>query len=275
MRSVSQAVLIALTIVVAGMARAQAPATPRFEVASIKPATFPSDEYKAGFLAGGGNCPNVPLTISDNRVSMQMVRLCSLIRVAYQLQDYRIAFANGVKAIVKDDELFDIQATATGEVTQDRAREMLKALLAERFQLKFHMEPREVPIYALTVAKGGPKLLTVDDGNCAPAELIKRIEKSSLPRGARTTSSCKANQSLDRIATLLTREAGRPVIDRTGLTGQYSYTLSWTPDGVSMEANSPPLLSTAIQEQLGLKFEAIKAPFDVLVVDSAAQPGAN
>jgi uncharacterized protein (TIGR03435 family) len=138
---------------------------------------------------------------------------------------------------------FEVDARAAGETTpsMDDARAMLRALLADRFLLRAHHDPRDARIYALTVAKGGPKMTPCSNPNAAsifsPGLLL----------------SCTPPMPIARIVQLLSREAGRPVVDKTGLTGTLTFELRWLPEGAPSQLDSPPALFTAIQEQCGLK----------------------
>ena len=119
------------------MAFAQ-PATPAFEVASIRPASFPNDSYFLGF-SSAGTCGVPPLAISGNRVTLSKVTLCTLIRIAYNVPDYRISGLPNALTTADQSNYFDVRAEA-GEatLTQDQSRAMLQTLLAGRFQLKLH-----------------------------------------------------------------------------------------------------------------------------------------
>jgi uncharacterized protein (TIGR03435 family) len=133
-----------------------------------------------------------------------------------------------------------------------------------------HHDQRELSVYALTVAKGGPKL-----------------EKSKSDPGALSDSSGHGigasqfmkftNQSMSSFAHLLElMEGEKPVVDQTNLPGRYDFTLLWTPDSLrTTDPNAAPGLFTALQEQLGLKLESTRAPIDVFVIDAATRPTQN
>jgi len=145
---------------------------------------------------------------------------------------------------------------------------MLQALLADRFQLKAHVETKELPVYALELAKGGSKLKAAD-----PAD----------PRGGSMNSNNQKLTStgipISNLCRFLAQRLHRNVEDKTGLTGTYDFTLQWSPDeaaGESPDATaSGPSLFTALQEQLGLKLESTKGPVDTIVVDRIAMPSEN
>jgi uncharacterized protein (TIGR03435 family) len=171
---------------------------------------------------------------------------------------------------------FDIDAKAGPEVdakmhdlSSDQGRlwkrQMVQTLLVDRFQLKTHEETRQLPVYALVVAKNGSRF--------KPSEA-----NGTTIDGGRSRIHV---QGSDNTLTLLARELalslGRVVLDNTGITGRYDLTLRWTPDDAppTTSADAPPDIFTAIQEQLGLKLESTKGPVPVLVVDHIAMPSEN
>lgn len=203
-----------------------------------------------------------------------------------------------------DTDRFDIQATMAPGTSNDEMRAMVRTLLADRFQLRTHTERREMPVYALRIARSdgrlGPQMraLTVD---CDAVRAARgRGEKPAAPAGD-TAPDCTTGMSIRRtgiseidssgltMAALvdnLARAAGRPVLDRTGLTGSFAVTLRFAteassvsplggPQGVPLEPVDAPSLSAAVQEQLGLRLESRREPMDVLVIDSASAPTEN
>jgi uncharacterized protein (TIGR03435 family) len=175
---------------------------------------------------------------------------------------------------------YDVDAVAEGVVSMEgnerQWQMMLQKLLAERFGLKFHTEQREMNVYVLTVAKGGSKLKLAD-----PA--------SEQNNGCRSLGVCFFDKEpLAAFARFMGFVVvDRPVVDKTGLEGEFDFSLKWTPDetqfagmGVHVpppvdNPNAPPGLFTAIQEQLGLKLEAQKIPSEVLVIDHVERPSEN
>jgi uncharacterized protein (TIGR03435 family) len=175
---------------------------------------------------------------------------------------------------------FDIEGKpdTPGTPSVEQSRVMLRKLLADRFQLKFHHAKKELSAYVLKVTKGGPKL-TQDMG-----------DPKGLPglfgHGLGVLSVRNATMG-DFASTMQDPVLDRPVVDQTGLTGKWDFTLKWTPDETQYavlggykapaaeSADAPPDLFTAIQEQLGLKLESTKAPVDVLVIDHVERPSAN
>jgi uncharacterized protein (TIGR03435 family) len=243
-------------------------AQPAFEVASIR------EHVVTGVPR---ECAGGP-PISGNRMTRRCASLRALILTAYDAQSYQISGGPAWLDAV-GTTLYDIAAEAPGDepLTMERARPMLRALLAERFQLKLHRETREVPIYALTIGKGGSKLKE----SAPDAKASLRF----LMGGLRARVEAP-KESMAQLASYLSDEAGRPVVDQTGLTGSYEVKLEWIRDqpqaipGVAPPAAAPPdvtgpSLFTAIQEQLGLKLEPKKGPIDMLIVDRAEKPSEN
>lgn len=148
---------------------------------------------------------------------------------------------------------------------------MLQKLLVDRFNLKFHYEMRELPIYALVIAKSGIRM----------TEIQPAIGPNGMKDGGGREVSRghirSMGQPMKPLVNSLTKELGRVVLDRTGLNGYYDFALKWTPDdGTSVpEGSSAPSIFTAVQEQLGLRLEPTKAPVQVLVVDRIERPSTN
>jgi uncharacterized protein (TIGR03435 family) len=159
---------------------------------------------------------------------------------------------------------FDITARAPGSapVAKEEFRAMIRTMLAERFHLKGHLESKEMPVYALVIAKSGHKLKEADmNGRMGGTMASGNRVRISSSQGA-----------IKALADQLSNSAGRPVIDTTGLTGLYSYALEFNPS--TNESDLPPL-STALEDQLGLRFEPRKAPVEIFTVESVEQPSEN
>lgn len=254
---------VSASVALSGILLAQ---TPAFEVVSIKRASWPNDAYFAGFTAAS-KCGKTTLGIAGNRVTIPKINLCGLIRLAYNVEEFRVA---GVpKDLLTADmaNYYDIDARAGAAPTADEAREMLKGVLAERFQLKLHHEPREVPVYALVAAgKNAPKLSTQPVCDAPP--------KFDPEHPMLSVVSCKPETSMAVLATRLTGDLDRPVVDKTGLTGSYAFSVRWEVDGGTKSGPNPNIF-TAVQEQLGLKLEPQKQEFDSIVVDQARRASEN
>jgi uncharacterized protein (TIGR03435 family) len=163
-----------------------------------------------------------------------------------------------------DTEPYDIAATVPPNTSDAQVRLMLQTLFAERFNLTVHREVREHSVYALVVAKNGPKV--------KPSETTK----ASITNG-------KGHIELHGVAMQVfvnslgtTKATARPVVDMTGLKGHFDITLDWAPDTVQLDAaDRGPSVFTAIQEQLGLKLEPRKSPFEFIIIDHVERPSQN
>ncbi len=166
-------------------------------------------------------------------------------------------------------------------------RQVLQAMLAERSKLKVHDESRqrELQGYALVVGKNGLKLKKATPGDTYPNGVKGKDGSARGPGlfGGAGNQMIGQGVTLDDLAFLLTGTGGRVVVNRTGLTGRYDFTLSWTPEqmgsptpdaGASTDANGPSIYA-ALQEQLGLRQEPAKGPVKTLVVDSIERPSEN
>ena len=235
------------------MAPMAADANPTFEVATIKPSR--PDEHGPRYDFRGRRFSVIHASLSD------------LLKFSYGLQQSQIAKAQDWV----NSESYDISAEPDGEGEPNikQWESMVKKLMADRFQLKFHFEKREQSVYVLTVARTGPKLTGSESDPSAYGGM------GFGPPG----NFGATNQTMADIADALGQGVlNRPVVDQTGLTGRFNLRLTWTPDEpatVTENPNAPPDFFTAIQEQLGLKVVSTKAPVDVLVVDHIERPSEN
>jgi uncharacterized protein (TIGR03435 family) len=264
-----------------------ADAEPRFEVASIRPQT----SAPSGFLFGIRTLPN--------GIDAGLATIRMLIMAAYQVADYQVV---GGPALMNSDR-YQISARAAGDVTPAMARRMLKNLLQDRFALKARTETREMDVHALVLARSdgqlGPRLRRTSP-ECAEAALAARtrtLEESkkpaALPPGCARESmgSDRAGGAiysfgavaLDRLVTRISFViGGRPVVDRTGLTGLFDIQLEFAsetrqlqPRPVFTKDSGLPTLRDALQDQLGLKLETGKGPIEVVVIESVERPSEN
>jgi uncharacterized protein (TIGR03435 family) len=177
-------------------------------------------------------------------------------------------------------ERFDIEAkldSATADRLHSLPREqrkqqmeaMFQHLLADRFKLAVHWETRILPVYAMVLAKKGPAL--------QPSKDPEGQTGVSENNGLLTVKGETLTQIADTLTQELSRELGRPVIDKTGMQGKFDFVLEFTPqtEKVLADEDAGPSIFTAIQEQVGLKLESTKAPVTVLVVDHAEMPSQN
>jgi uncharacterized protein (TIGR03435 family) len=238
-------------------------ASPTFEVATIKPSK-PDEQRKA-------------IIVQGRRMHIINQPLSRMISFAYGVQVNQLI---GLPAWADTDK-YDIDAEPDGEgMPNDKQwKGMIQKLIVERYKFTFHQDKRELPVYVLSVAKTGPKLTKSEGDPNGLTGLFFRGRPGDL--GVRN-----ANMA-DFVGLLQGAVLDRPVVDHTGLTGRFDFSLNWTPDdsqfaGMGAKippptdgANAPPSLYTAIQEQIGLKLDATKALADVIVIDHLEKPSEN
>jgi uncharacterized protein (TIGR03435 family) len=268
---------------------------PSFEVASIKPWKLTNPDSREGQLLAHGGDPFDGRMNPNGRLTATAVTLRRLISWAYNVRTERIA---GGPAWV-DSERYDIEAKApdgamrAGEVSvrYEQMHLMLQSLLSERFGLKLHTDPKEFPVYALVVAKNGPKLQKADRDCSSPltgSEVLCHGFTGGGPRVGQTGQSV----TMVEVAAFLTPHLDRPVVDRTGISGMFDLKFPpWNPylqgvpegatqdgnsrEGKAVDFNSVPTLFTLVEQQFGLKLEGSRAKLDTLVIDSAQIPAKN
>jgi uncharacterized protein (TIGR03435 family) len=261
----------------------QDPKAPQFEVASIKPSAPDARGIYIRTSPGG-------------TVTVTNMPLKELMTLAWRIQPFQVSGAPPWL----DSAHWDISAKAETTPKQGELQLMLQALLADRFQLLTHHETKELPIYALVLArkdgKLGPTMTEAKEGGCTkfdPTQPRTPPEPGKPPvlncgqqmMGFRNLSAVSI--PIANMVPMLSRMLGRTVIDKTGLTGNYDITMEWTPDDAQLSMLPPdvprppppdnpgPSIFTALQEQLGLKLESQKGPVDILVVDRVEKPSEN
>lgn len=166
-------------------------------------------------------------------------------------------------------KIVEPDAAAIRKLTGRQRGSMLRPILAERFHLKAHTETRILPVYELIVVQGGPKFKHSADQKSNDTG----TSTQGSDRGIQLTAR---NISMASLASSLEGQVHRPVIDKTGLVGNYDVAMKWASDTVpSSETNPGPSIYTALQEQLGLKLKPTKGPVDTLVVDHVEMPSEN
>jgi uncharacterized protein (TIGR03435 family) len=255
---------------------------PSFEVASIKRNTTGEPGGRIQIQPGGR------FTTTNATVRQLVLR-------AYDVQDFQIV--GGPSWIYSDR--FDIAAKAAGDLTPERVSLMLRRLFVERFKLAVHTETRDLPIYALVLAKKdggvGPKLRrsNIDcdavaaeaaaQGGAPPPLRPGEPPPCSIGFGAFGQMAARG-KPLSQLLTFFSQVTQRTVVDRTGLSGSFDIDLTWTPDpsfpapptaGTPPVDSNGPSMFTAVQEQLGLKLESEKAPLQALVIDRIELPSEN
>ena len=274
---------VAAIIILSRGAIAQTDARPEFEVASIKPA---APDARGMFIR----------PTPGGRVNITNMSLKELIVIAWRIQPFQIS---GGPAWL-DSVHYDIAAKSENNFKPNEMALMLQSLLKDRFHLTLHPETRELPIYALVMAKKdgklGPSLTESKEGDCTPLDPSKGPpppEPGKLP-----TLGCGGlfmqprllrgvGVTVDRLIPMLSRLLGRTVVNKTGLAGQFDISMEWTPDETQVMQLPPdaptlapsdamgPSIFAAIQEQLGLKLESQKGPVEIFVIDRAEKPSEN
>jgi len=256
---------------------------PQFEVSSIKPA---APDARGMFIR----------TTPGGTVNITNMTLKEIVVLAWRIQPYQIS--GGPPWITSTR--YDISAKPESAPKDGELQLMLQGMLADRFQLVTHRETRELPVYALVLArkdgKLGPKLTEAMEGGCkafdptqprTPPEpgkppVLNCGQQMMSPRSLTAVSA-----PMSGIVPMLARMLGRTIIDKTGLTGKYDISMEWTPDESQTAMlppdapkpppsdNAGPSIFTALQEQLGLKLESQKGPVEMLVIDRAEKPSEN
>jgi uncharacterized protein (TIGR03435 family) len=281
-------IVIAGTALLAGSQSQTPPAEPslEFEVASIRRNTSGDFRKSVGPSPGGFSALNV--TLRD------------LLPLAYGVPQAMAGIRIVGGPAWADRERFDIEARTNGRQPAARIGQMLRALLAERFQLKAHSETRELSVYALVVENAdgrfGPHLKAASYDCAARYAALARME-TPLPLpvpAADGRQACSGRVrpgdlyaigfDMDWLTATLSPLVSRVVLNRTGLNGGYDFTLEWTPEQaptprpgepeLRIDPNGPSIF-TALREQLGLRLDQQRAPVDVIVIDEAHYPTPN
>jgi uncharacterized protein (TIGR03435 family) len=225
---------------------------PRFEVVSIKPTPDPP--------VGTGMFPKPGL------LTIRNYTLKRLVGETYRVKPFQL---HGGPAW-SDTEHYDIVGKASGNANFSAMLEMVIPMMQERFQLQVHRETRELPVYALVPAKNGPKMTLAADQS-----------KDGAHRSGSGLIDSRG-LSMQMFANILAGHLDRPVMDQTGLSGIFVFTLRFDADQVRVQQSDPatpdapsPSLFQAIQEQLGLKLENRRAPVETIAIDHAERPTAN
>ncbi len=257
-------------------------ARPAFEVASIKLNLDCSGDRQDEQFSPG-------------RVSVTCITLPNLIKAAYG------TFANGPEPKPNRLRLFDVPdwaqsnkynvtAKAKGATPMDQMfGPMLQVLLEDRFKLRVHRETRELPVYTMTVAKGGLKIRPSKEGSCVPVDLNHADQPSpnwcgrmtGKGSGLRVIDDAYGMSMAEIASKFLANRLDRPVIDETGISGLFDAHLEFTRDSVA--APDSPIepdaggasIFTAVQDQLGLKLSPAKGPLEVLVIDHVERPSGD
>jgi uncharacterized protein (TIGR03435 family) len=274
-RRIIGGMVLAGTIAAVAAAQTAAP-PPAFEVASVKPYT---PQLRPGIRTVTRSDPGPShFQISGTRVSA-IGNLLALVRLSYDLDASHVRLSPDLADKWATSEVYEIDARAPGDAIPEPAqvREMMQTLLAERFQLKVSRSNQVTRVYNLIVAPGGPKLTPTASADSAPRT---REEGSS---GAHLRLR-QLNFSMSDLVDAVRRQLDRPLLDKTGLTGGFDFTLDYKaqpPRGMpaeaigsaDLEAGAP--LVAALREQLGLTIVAAREQVEILAIEHAERPSAN
>ena len=229
----------------AALAFGQTPAA--FEVTSVKLNTTLHNGIGNKFTPGNARWTNVPLK--------------ALIGEIYRVKSYQIL---GGPAWL-DSERWDIEGKAAGAASNREMLPMMEALLADRFQLRLHRETRQLPVYRLTVAKGGVKMT-----DAHPQDAEHRWGTTPGPG-----SLMMKGATMQEFAWWLSAQLQQPVVESTGLTGRYDLKVEWAEDDNTAAETAKWPVFGAVERQLGLRLESAKGPVDVLVIDRVEKANGN
>jgi uncharacterized protein (TIGR03435 family) len=267
--------VLVVALLGAGVTAVSAQAPMSFEAASIKP------------RPRGATPPQVRMLVTPGRISFQAATLKDCIRWAYGLAEYQVT---GGPAWIERAPRWDIEAKAPGPATDAELRQMFRALLAERFAFRAHKGQVEQQVYVLTVAKPAAALKRAsddaarsDDWRLSP---LFQASKSGPAGQGRVMTLRTERVTLRYVAEYLTRQLQTPVIDRTGLGGDFAFSVEWETEMPPFDPRSgdrPPQPGSlfgragidAFRDQLGLAVTATHAPVDVLIIDSVEEAPAN
>jgi uncharacterized protein (TIGR03435 family) len=216
-----------------------------FDVISIKPNTTLSNFAANPPLRGG-------------RLHYTNVTVKEMLSVAYPVD---LLHMSGGPAWLDTDH-YDVEATTTEQpVSEERYREMVRSVLSDRFKLAVRYETQVQPIYALVPDRKGAKLKPAPDGLDRRKVTATHFESPGI--------------TMAKLAESLTFIVGREVVDKTGLAGKFDVRLDYRRDNGAADPDGPPSIFTAVQEQLGLRFESQKGPVQVLIIEHAEKPTEN
>ncbi len=244
--------------------RMAADAKPAFEVATIKPSNPAT--------------PGQVITLRGAEVITTNVTVRDLINLAYWLHPKQVT---GGPAWT-ESEKYDMagKPDVPGQPNVDQMKLMIQKLLADRFQLKFHFEKRDMPAYAVRIAKTGAKIIKSQDDP-------KGLPGFYFGRAAAGTTLTFRNSPMSQVTAVLQNIMDKPVVDQSGLTEKYDFTLTFTldpaqavrlggaPTPAADNPDAAPDVFAAFEQQLGLKLESAKAPVDVMVIDKVERPSEN
>jgi uncharacterized protein (TIGR03435 family) len=253
-----------LTLLASALAFAQSGSRPTFEVASVK-ASQSAEPARLTSNPGTWSCVNC--------------RLFDLFGHAFKVFEYQIVAPDWTKGL-NVDVVAKLPpgvrpAAFAVKVEDDPFALMLQNLLEDRFKMAAHREQRDTPVYELVIAKGGPKLKEVAEPEPPPppGPALDQHGFPNIPGGTGMRILADRGriqfrrQAMVHIAHFISTQVDRPVVDATGLKGQYALQLSWFKERPGADALPGPTIFQAVQDQLGLKLQPAKAKIDVVVID--------
>jgi uncharacterized protein (TIGR03435 family) len=222
---------------------------PAFEVASVRP------------TGDTGGPLRVNSTVEADGIRYLNMALSHCIQQAFTLKQYQL-----VRPDWTDRERYVIVAKAAAPASREKLMEMFQTLLVDRFKLAFHRETRDMAVYALVVAKNGPKLKDAKDETVSQVSGGAEAVFEGVPMGM--------------LANVIGNSLDRPVLDETGLKGRYDFTLTWSErkrKGPAPESAAPesPSIFTSLPATLGLKLEPRRVPMEMFVIDHVERPSEN
>jgi uncharacterized protein (TIGR03435 family) len=240
-----------------------ADAQPAFEVASIKQNTS-GDRWESVSKPAGG------------RFTVKNATVAWLVRTAYRVEPFQVT---GLPPWASSERYDVVAKAADPDATLDQMRQMLQTLLAARFQMSSHREMKPQPVFALVVAKNGPKLARAKTDTCTDSTMARPCGGFRI---ANRSSMWGDTVTVKQLAGELTYMMQRMVLDKTGIQGLYDIKITWTPEHFGPEPGAEvkpdeanATLFTSIQEQLGLKLQSEKAPVETIVVYRVSRPVEN
>jgi uncharacterized protein (TIGR03435 family) len=255
-----------------------------FEVASVKPSPPQREGLYFGPARGG------PGSSDPGQITWEYARLIDMLMTAYDAKSYQVRGPVWIST-----ERYNVIAKVPEGSTREQVNAMWQNLLAERFGVVLHHESKEFQVEELVIAKGGCKLkdTTVDDPNAeGPPKLDKNralngpgfVTMITMGSNGPTAHTVAKAQPLSKLTVLLGNQLNRPVLDKTGLTGKYDFSIEFAPNLPPGQLPPPtdnagepgPTLADALERQLGLRLVASRAMLDIVVIDKAEKvPTAN
>lgn len=246
-------------------AQSQAPTTstaPEFDVASVKllPRIAAPGQADLSFVGKSGKL----FAVAGNRVTITGT-LRTLISAAYAVRDYQVTGMPNWG----DSVMYAITAKTAGDgiPTQEQVRPMFQSLLADRFQLKLHRQPKEIQVYHLSISKAMPAFKPA-----APEETFSWKLTQDPDKMVRSKAT---QESVGDFVQLVGASADRPVIDKTGVTGFIDYEIVFSEQDTQNRDDINIRILDAVKKQLGMKLEPAKDEIEVLVIDQVEHPSAN